>query len=54
MAAPEASEKPAEILEDMVWRHRNIKVAPKTVNQKRYTDSIRNHTVTFGIGPAGT
>ena len=24
------------------------------MNQKRYVDSIRNHTVTFGIGPAGT
>jgi phosphate starvation-inducible PhoH-like protein len=24
------------------------------VTQKRYVDSIRNHTVTFGIGPAGT
>ena len=49
-----AEEKPAEILEDVIWRHRAIKVAPKTVNQKRYTDSIRRHTVTFGIGPAGT
>jgi phosphate starvation-inducible PhoH-like protein len=47
-------EAPAEILEDTIWRHRAIKVAPKTVNQKRYVDSIRNHTVTFGIGPAGT
>jgi phosphate starvation-inducible PhoH-like protein len=52
--AIEASEKPVEILEDLVWRHRNIKVAPKTVNQKRYVDSIRRHTVSFGIGPAGT
>ena len=52
--AIEAQEAPAEILEDLVWRHRNIKVAPKTVNQKRYVDSIRRHTVTFGIGPAGT
>ena len=49
-----AAEKPAEILEDVIWRHRATKVAPKTVNQKRYTDSIRRHTVTFGIGPAGT
>jgi phosphate starvation-inducible PhoH-like protein len=48
------SEQPAQILEDVIWRHRSIKVAPKTVNQKRYTDSIGNHTVTFGIGPAGT
>jgi phosphate starvation-inducible PhoH-like protein len=52
--AIEAQEAPAEILEDLVWRHRNIKVAPKTVNQKRYVDSIRRHTVSFGIGPAGT
>jgi phosphate starvation-inducible protein PhoH and related proteins len=47
-------ESPAEILEDVVWQHRNTRVAPKTVNQKRYVDSIRNHTITFGIGPAGT
>ena len=38
----------------MVWEHRNVRVAPKTVNQKDYTDSIRDNTVTFGIGPAGT
>jgi phosphate starvation-inducible PhoH-like protein len=47
-------ESPARILEDVVWRHRNTKVAPKTVNQKRYVDCIRNSTITFGIGPAGT
>ncbi len=47
-------ESPAQILEDVVWRHRATKVAPKTVNQKRYVDSIRHNTVTFGIGPAGT
>jgi len=45
---------PAEILEDVVWRHRSSKVAPKSVNQKRYVDAIRNSTITFGIGPAGT
>jgi phosphate starvation-inducible protein PhoH and related proteins len=47
-------ESPSEILEDVVWRHRTTRVAPKTVNQKRYVDSIRNNTITFGIGPAGT
>jgi phosphate starvation-inducible PhoH-like protein len=47
-------ESPANILEDVVWRHRATKVAPKTINQKRYVDSIRNNTITFGIGPAGT
>jgi len=45
---------PAAILEDVVWRHRSKQVAPKTVNQKRYVDSIRENTITFGIGPAGT
>jgi phosphate starvation-inducible protein PhoH and related proteins len=45
---------PAEILEDVIWRHRSTKVAPKTVNQKRYVDAIRHSTITFGIGPAGT
>jgi phosphate starvation-inducible PhoH-like protein len=29
-------------------------VAPKTVGQKKYVDAIRNHDVTFGLGPAGT
>jgi phosphate starvation-inducible protein PhoH and related proteins len=52
--ALDAKESPAEILEDVVWRHRSTKVAPKTLNQKRYVDSIRDHTITFGIGPAGT
>jgi phosphate starvation-inducible PhoH-like protein len=52
--AIEGGVEPAEMLGDEVWRHRNIKVAPRTPNQKRYVDSIRGHTVTFGIGPAGT
>ena len=47
-------ESPTTILEDVVWRHRSLKVAPKTVNQKRYVDAIRGSTVTVGIGPAGT
>jgi phosphate starvation-inducible PhoH-like protein len=52
--ALDAHESPARILEDVVWRHRSTKVAPKSVNQKRYVDSIRRNTITFGIGPAGT
>jgi phosphate starvation-inducible protein PhoH and related proteins len=43
-----------EVFEDVVWRHRGKKIAPKTVTQKRYVDAIRNCTLTFGIGPAGT
>ncbi len=42
------------VLDDVVWRHRATRVAPRTVGQKRYVDSIRSHTITFGIGPAGT
>jgi phosphate starvation-inducible PhoH-like protein len=52
--ALDAHESPGRILEDVVWRHRATKVSPKTVNQKHYVDSIRNNTITFGIGPAGT
>ena len=29
-------------------------VKPKTLGQKAYVEAIRNHTVTLGIGPAGT
>ena len=48
------AESPREVLDDVVWRHRNLKVAPKSVNQKRYVDAIKRSTITFGIGPAGT
>src|ERR687883_87613 len=50
----ENAESPSRVLEDVVWRHRNLRVAPKSVNQKRYVDAIRRSTVTFGVGPAGT
>jgi phosphate starvation-inducible PhoH-like protein len=43
-----------DVFEDVVWRHRGKKIAPKTVMQKRYVDEIRRCTVTFAIGPAGT
>jgi phosphate starvation-inducible protein PhoH and related proteins len=52
--ALDAHESPARVLEDVVWHHRGLRIAPKTVNQKRYVDSIRENTVTFGVGPAGT
>ncbi|TMK27205.1 MAG: PhoH family protein, partial [Actinobacteria bacterium] len=52
--ALDAHESPVRVLEDIVWRHRSLRVAPKTVNQKRYVDSVRANTVTFGVGPAGT
>nr|MBA2566278.1 PhoH family protein [Thermoleophilaceae bacterium] len=39
-------ESPSRILEDVVWRHRSLRVAPKTANQKRYVDAIREQTIT--------
>jgi len=43
-----------EVLGDMILTHRGRRVAPKTRNQKAYTDAIRQSQVVFGIGPAGT
>jgi phosphate starvation-inducible protein PhoH and related proteins len=54
VAALDQSEDIRDVFEDVVWRHRGKKIAPKTVTQKRYVDAIRSSTVTFGIGPAGT
>ena len=42
------------VFSDVVWRHRGKRITPKTVNQKRYVEAIRDATITFGIGPAGT
>jgi phosphate starvation-inducible PhoH-like protein len=50
----DAGEDVRAVFDAVVWRHRNTKIAPKTVTQKAYVDAIRNSTVTFGIGPAGT
>ena len=33
---------------------RGKEIAPKTTNQRLYVDAIRDHDLTFGIGPAGT
>jgi phosphate starvation-inducible protein PhoH and related proteins len=54
IAALDQAEDLREVFEDVVWRHRGKKISPKTVNQKRYVDAMRRHTVTFAIGPAGT
>ena len=54
LAALDQAEDIREVFEDVVWRHRGKKIAPKTVTQKQYVDMIRDCTMTFGIGPAGT
>ncbi len=50
-----AEQRPSDILTDDILRGaRGRMVRPKTAGQKRYVDAIRENTVTFGIGPAGT
>jgi phosphate starvation-inducible protein PhoH and related proteins len=45
---------PSEVLSESLITHRGRTIRPKTLGQKRYLDGIRDNTVTFGIGPAGT
>jgi phosphate starvation-inducible PhoH-like protein len=45
---------PSQVLTDSVFQHRGKAIRPKTVGQKTYVDAIRNRTIVFGIGPAGT
>jgi phosphate starvation-inducible PhoH-like protein len=40
--------------ERIVTSAKKSQITPKTSNQKRYLDAIRQHDVTLGIGPAGT
>src|SRR4051794_9346498 len=47
----ESAESPSRVLEDVVWRHRNLRGAPEAGNQKHYVDAIRRQTGTVGIGP---
>jgi phosphate starvation-inducible PhoH-like protein len=37
-----------------ILSRRGKTIRPKTLNQKRYVDAIDEHTIVFGIGPAGT
>jgi phosphate starvation-inducible PhoH-like protein len=50
----EAVPSPAGILSDGLTVGRGKLVRPKTHGQHRYIQAIRDNTVTFGIGPAGT
>ncbi|MGI6032823.1 MAG: PhoH family protein [Coriobacteriales bacterium] len=45
---------PSFLRDDTIFAYRGRTVRPKTSGQKRYCDAIRSHSVTFGIGPAGT
>ncbi|MEI6407115.1 MAG: PhoH family protein [Actinomycetes bacterium] len=54
MIRHEPSEHPAEVLSLNILSNRGKMIRPKTSNQKRYVEAIDQHTITFGIGPAGT
>ena len=45
---------PAEVLSLNILSNRGKSIRPKTANQKRYVEAIDTHTITFGLGPAGT
>ncbi len=46
--------KPSGVFTDAIAVGRGKVVRAKTLGQKRYVDSIRENTMVFGIGPAGT
>lgn len=45
---------PKPMKDDVILAHKGRVVRPKTPAQKQYVDAIRDNTITFGIGPAGT
>ena len=44
----------AGLRDDILLTYRGKAIRPKTIGQQRYIDAIRNNTVTFCLGPAGT
>lgn len=54
MVRSDIPERPSAVLTDTLLTHRGRSIRPKTIGQKRYLDAVRDNTVTFGIGPAGT
>jgi phosphate starvation-inducible PhoH-like protein len=53
IAMLKADQSPTEVLTAEVVKGRKT-VRPKTAGQKRYVDAVRESTITFAIGPAGT
>ena len=45
---------PSALRDDVLLSYRGRAIRPKTAGQKHYVDAIRNNTVTFAVGPAGT
>ncbi|WP_336250076.1 PhoH family protein [Stomatohabitans albus] len=54
MINDDADADPSEVLGDEAFTFQGRTIRPKTFGQKQYLDAIRQHIITFGIGPAGT
>jgi len=54
MLRQQTKERPADVLTLNILSNRGKTIRPKTLNQKRYVDAIDEHTIVFGLGPAGT
>jgi phosphate starvation-inducible protein PhoH and related proteins len=54
MLRAEPESRPGDVLTANILSNRGRTIRPKTLNQKRYVDAIDQHTIVFGIGPAGT
>ncbi len=54
MVKRQPADHPAEVLSLNILSNRGKTIRPKTANQKRYVEAIDTHTITFGMGPAGT
>ncbi|WP_376784236.1 PhoH family protein [Demequina capsici] len=46
--------RPTEVLARSILSTRGRTIRPRTAGQASYVTAIENHTITFGIGPAGT
>ena len=46
--------KPHEIFDDFITVNSGKKIKARTEGQKKYMEAIRNNTIVFSIGPAGT
>ena len=55
LVAEGSEDKLSEMADDCVCiSARGKPIKPKTLGQKKYIEAIRNNTIVFGIGPAGT
>jgi phosphate starvation-inducible PhoH-like protein len=53
-SAAKAPDKPVAVLSRSILSTRGRTIRPKTQGQADYVNQIDRHTITFGIGPAGT